>query len=93
MIKSRAAVPRGRRLRLLAAAMPPAALLATACGPDRRRQRRRTSPAAGRPAARLDRRVQLGHHLLHAAAAPSGLRHQAAPRPRDQRPRRDRGAA
>src|SRR6266702_3959675 len=33
MIKSRAAVPRGRRLRLLAAAMPLAALLATACGP------------------------------------------------------------
>jgi len=33
MIKSRAAVPRGRRLRLLAAAMPLAALLATACSP------------------------------------------------------------
>ena len=33
MIKSRAAVPRGRRLRLLAAALPLAALLATACGP------------------------------------------------------------
>jgi subtilase family serine protease len=33
MIKSRAAVPRVRRLRLLAAAMPLAALLATACGP------------------------------------------------------------
>jgi subtilase family serine protease len=33
MIKSRVAVPRGRRLRLLAAAMPLAALLATACGP------------------------------------------------------------
>src|SRR6266566_7792765 len=33
MIKSRAAAPRGRRLRLLAVAMPLAALLATACGP------------------------------------------------------------
>jgi len=33
MITSRAAVPRGRRLRLLAAAMPLAALLATACSP------------------------------------------------------------
>src|SRR6266568_4413273 len=33
MIKSRAAVPRCRRLRLLAAAMPLAALLATACSP------------------------------------------------------------
>jgi subtilase family serine protease len=33
MIKSPAAVPRGCRLRLLAAAMPLAALLATACGP------------------------------------------------------------
>ncbi len=33
MIKSPAAVPRGRRLRLLAAAMPLAALLATACSP------------------------------------------------------------
>jgi len=35
MIKSSAAVPRGRRLRLLAAAMPLAALLATACSPAR----------------------------------------------------------
>jgi subtilase family serine protease len=33
MIKAPAAVPRGRRLRLLAAAMPLAALLATACSP------------------------------------------------------------
>jgi subtilase family serine protease len=33
VIKAPAAVPRGRRLRLLAAAMPLAALLATACGP------------------------------------------------------------
>src|SRR5260370_366611 len=33
MIKSRAALPRGRRLRLLAAAIPLAALLATACSP------------------------------------------------------------
>jgi subtilase family serine protease len=33
MIKFPAAVPRGRRLRLLAAAMPLAALLATACSP------------------------------------------------------------
>ena len=33
MITSPAAVPRGRRLRLLAAAMPLAALLATACSP------------------------------------------------------------
>ena len=33
MIKSPAAVPRSRRLRLLAAAMPLAALLATACSP------------------------------------------------------------
>jgi subtilase family serine protease len=33
MINSPAAVPRGRRLRLLAAAMPLAALLATACSP------------------------------------------------------------
>jgi hypothetical protein len=33
MIKSPAAVPRGQRLRLLAAAMPLAALLATACSP------------------------------------------------------------
>ena len=35
MIKSRAAAPRGRRLRLLAVALPLAALLATACGPAR----------------------------------------------------------
>src|SRR5260370_12874533 len=35
MIRSRPAVRRGRRLRLLAAAMPLAALLATACGPAR----------------------------------------------------------
>jgi subtilase family serine protease len=33
MIKTRVAVPRGRRLRLLAAAMPLAALLASACSP------------------------------------------------------------
>src|SRR5260370_37840300 len=33
MIKSRTALPRGRRLRLLAAAIPLAALLATACSP------------------------------------------------------------
>ena len=59
MIKSRAAAPRGRRLRLLAVAMPLAALLATACGPaqTRRSQQRRTSPAVGRPAAQLDRRL------------------------------------
>ena len=61
MIKSRAAVLRGRRLRLLAAAMPLAALLATACGPAQTgvassggpaRQ-----PARSQPAARLDRRL------------------------------------
>jgi subtilase family serine protease len=46
MIKSRAAIQRGRRLRLLAAAMPLAALLATACGPAR------TGPASSAGPAR-----------------------------------------
>jgi subtilase family serine protease len=52
MIKSRAAVPRGRRLRLLAAAMPLAALLVTACGPAQTGVARSGGPArqsAARP--------------------------------------------